>query len=88
MNNIDRLFRIAKKEEIPNIDISDDVFDRIFFEKKIRKAQIRTIRVFTAISGIAASIILFFSLQVYSDMNNPLRAFYQLPEEISVVSMF
>ena len=74
--NIEKLVNIAQKEEIPDINVSGSIFFKIQYEKN-RKTEVKTMGIIASIAGIAASIILIFSVIEYKNMHNPLMELYR-----------
>jgi len=62
LDRIDQLAGIACGEQVPVNDVSDRVLGRISTAWRYR-GSIKPLAVFTAVSGIAAAILLFIALQ-------------------------
>lgn len=78
------LIQLAKKEEIPNIDISNCVMLEIQNRKsKVNSKVWKPMGLVAMISSIAASIIIFFTINTYKDMHDPYFVFFA-PYSISM----
>jgi uncharacterized membrane protein YfhO len=81
---INKLIQLAKKEAIPEIDVSNSVMMKIQTRKNIESTRVSWLPMglVATISSIAASIIVFFAFNSYRDMNDPYSSFFK-PVDIS-----
>ena len=69
---IEKLIKISKREVIPEIDVTDRVIRVIRFSKRLENRSNKPLKWTAIISSIAASVIMFFSLQYYIDRHDPM----------------
>ncbi|OQA03341.1 MAG: hypothetical protein BWY69_00522 [Planctomycetes bacterium ADurb.Bin401] len=71
---LDKLAERAQSEILPQIDVTNKVMTRISL-MRMQKPNLLPIEVFAGLTAIAASIVVFFSIQAWNNIANP---FYQL----------
>ncbi|MEN6386882.1 MAG: hypothetical protein ABFD79_17010 [Phycisphaerales bacterium] len=74
MNIIDKLAVKAHDEVLPQFSIADDVMTRIGLMKRNGQGLL-PLELFAGVTAVAATIVLFFSLQALQTLLNPM---YQL----------
>jgi len=85
---IERLVKLAKEEVIPEIDVSELVMHRISVANKGKDLTIKPMGIMAVVSAIAASIIIFFAVQSYQEMNDPMREFFEPVEVVSYMDFY
>ena len=68
MDMFDKLVEIAKKEEIPQVDVSLNVMNSISNVRiDTHRQDVKTMGLMATVSAIAASIIMTFSIHAYNE---------------------
>lgn len=70
-NIIEKLANIAQKEVVPQFYIADDVMTRIALMQRSRQTLL-PLELFAGFAAVAASIMLFISLQTVQNLLNPM----------------
>lgn len=75
---IGKLVLKAKNESIPEIDVTDQVLRRIQAEQLAGPVVMRIspMSIFAGISAVAASIIIFFAINAWLSLSDPLMQFF------------
>lgn len=71
---LDKLAERAQSEILPQIDVSNGVMTRISL-MRMQKPGLLPLELFAGLTAVAASIVVFFSIQAWQSIVNPL---YQL----------
>ena len=77
------LIQLARQEEIQNFNIVDKTMLIIRNKKIIKNSNWLPMGLVASLSSIAASIIIFFSVNTYKDINDPYASFFA-PYSISI----
>ncbi|HBG28910.1 MAG: hypothetical protein A2Y10_16615 [Planctomycetes bacterium GWF2_41_51] len=81
---LDKLAERAQSEILPQIDVSNGVMTRISLMRG-QKPSLLPLEVFAGLTAVAASIVIFFSIQAWHNIVNP---FYQLFAPYQGVSLW
>ncbi len=74
---IDRLVMMARGETIPEVDVSAQVMLTIRSGEIVEDSfGVTPLTIFTAMSAVAASIILFLAINAWVTMSDPMAEFF------------
>lgn len=68
---IDKLAVTSRNEIVPQLDVSDIVMARIIALQR-QKVGLLPLEIFAGASAVAASIVMYFSIQAWQTIVNPL----------------
>jgi hypothetical protein len=77
------LIKLARNEEIPNFNIADKTLLIIRNKKIIKNRSLLPMGLIASLSSIAASIIIFLSVNSYKEINDPYASFF-VPVQIEM----
>ncbi|GEM_PF-1613687 len=72
MNIIEKLADKAKYEIVPQFSVADDVMTQIALMQRSRNRGLLPLELFAGITAVAASVMLFFSLDAVQNLLNPM----------------
>jgi len=77
------LIKLAMQEEPPDFNVANKTLLIIRNKKIIKNRSLLPMGLVASLSSIAASIIIFFSINSYKDINDPYASFF-VPYSISI----
>lgn len=68
--NMERLVKLAKEEEVPEVDVADKVMERLQSYHPV--PSLKPMGFMAAVAAMAACIIMSFAVHSYKEQTNPL----------------
>ena len=83
LDKIDQLAERAREEQIPVRSVSDNVLERISATGQ-RRFSVRSLAIFAAASGIAATVLLCFALNFQTIDSDPVSAMFEPVQDVQL----